>query len=124
MRVTVNRVDPDGLVEFSCSLGLGQGAWRGSQPAAEGPCDVELDIPATLIWGASIVTTDEPPSLQRFHDGETVLICRVLQLDELGVLTVDAGGLVLVETSGQPPAALHGNVRLVVPRLEVHPTGI
>jgi hypothetical protein len=113
-------------VAFSSETGNATGLWHGDAPPRPGEHDVEIEIPGTYRWGDNVRPGGSlATSLSTTHEGFRVT-GRAVGLDPDGMLWLDVdGGVVMVETDGQPPQDIVGRViELDAPALEIYPTSI
>jgi hypothetical protein len=113
------------LVTFRCEVGDGVGCWCGSTVQAEGiEVDVELDVRGEVDW-SDIEVVDDVAASMTTRDRETEIRGPVSEFNEDGVLTLRLGdGEIRLDTTGQPPGRRPIGVRVMVPVIEVFPTGI
>ncbi|HSP03719.1 MAG TPA: hypothetical protein VLR27_09475 [Acidimicrobiales bacterium] len=109
------------VVECTTPVGRLHVVWESASLPSPGDHDVELDLPTVLEWGCEVWTaTDREPA----HDpGRPLLSGTLLGVDEAGVAEVRVpGGLLTVETSGEPPLGAIGEaVELQPPRVLAYP---
>lgn len=103
----------------------GSATWLGSAKEVGALVDVELQIRDEVDWD-DIVAGHEGASTVGRDDEEGLLIGAVEDLDQDGVLTLRiADGVVLIDTTGEPPLEVVGRtVRMVVRDVEIVPTGV
>jgi hypothetical protein len=112
-------------VNSFCAAGAAVVSWCAEQLPAVGKCDVEIDVPVDLTWGA---TATYPPVVTEEYlasDGQMItLVARVEEMSSDGVLTLRlAEGLLLVEVRGRIPGAVIGElVEIKTPELKMYPT--
>lgn len=110
------------LVQCDSACGPLQVIWHAPDLPSTGDHDVELDVPATLTWGAEIWRAADGRRDgigRRDGVGRPILTGTLADLDELGLATVELReGLLVVETRGDPPLGLVGEV------IELHPPAI
>jgi hypothetical protein len=102
------------------------GLWRGHGAVdLNDVLDVELELPRSHDWSEIDCVRDDKPNLWGSRS-DPWLEGIALDVDELGVLTLDvAGAILLVDTTGDPPDGIVGErVRLRSVDLEFHPVGL
>lgn len=109
------------IVACATALGPLQLIWEADPLPEAGDHDIELDIPSILEWGYEIwrAGDEQPPG----DVDRPVLTGTLLGFDESGVAEIQVrGGLLLVETLGEPPLGAVGDtVELRPPRIHAHP---
>ena len=128
MRVTVSAIrgSVPPLVEFRSVAGGADAIWRGDVPPELQDYDVELEVPEQLRWGQDAGVDAEAAAGISHLGSDTRIVGRVLECDDVGVLSVEvAGTLIMVELTERPPANIAGaNVSLRVRRLELYPSSL
>lgn len=119
MRVVIGTSPADGSCVDVVGEGVrGRALWRGDGAPRAGTYDVEVDVPGEVDW-SDLLGARQPIGNELLVEGV------VEDHDELGVLTVRLpGALVLVDTTGRPPASVVGRpVSFSVRGVGLHPTG-
>jgi hypothetical protein len=113
-RVSVDAVDVNG-----------SGLWRGTAQEAGIEVDVELEVRDEIDW-SKISVGQRVEAIAK--EGPEALVVRgfVDDLDIHGVLTLRlAGGVLLIDTLGEPPIGVVGReVSLVARDVEIYPTNV
>ncbi len=88
------------LITFSSPYGSAHGFWMERDPEINKSCDVEFDIPQTLVWGKDIKEA-EFEECKIWHENDSIYIRAMLHAFEDNCLTIRFGeSLILVETEG------------------------
>ena len=113
------------VVSFSSPAGHATAVWRGRTPPHPGEHDVELEVADPLRWGRDLREYRGPAAAIEQTEGGYRLRGRAVRLDD-GVLAVDVGGgILMLDTEGDPPAEVAGRMlEFDSPVLELYPTGI
>lgn len=112
----------DRSVAFRSDLGVGHGIWPGDAPSPGERYDVELELPARLVWGTDIVPTPSmPPTISQ--NGEYVALQAVIETIDDNVAVLRLGDSLVMAEMTCPAAAAKGTpVRVTTPVLTLHPT--
>jgi hypothetical protein len=115
------------LIAFTSAAGSADAIWRGDSPPELREYDVELDVPGQIRWGQDAeIDAMSAPGISRLGE-EVRVVGRVLDYDDVGVLSLEfAGTLVMVQVADGPsPDVVVGTVVSVrVRQLEIYPSSI
>jgi hypothetical protein len=101
--------------------------WISDTPPTKGRVSVEIDIPGEFNWGPEVsLTPESDETCIEMHGDHVSITGRVIDFDELNVLTiVTAGSPVMIDTIGEPPLGIVGRKVLVrAPKIDFYPTGV
>ena len=123
MRVLVVRAPVGGPIEVRDVGVAGTATWRGAvPPAGRIGTEVELNVLSDVDWNDISVGSALLDIVPRRSNG-LVIKGAVVDVDQYGVLTLDTGGgIVLLDTVGDPPLGIAGRpVELEVRDVELFP---
>jgi hypothetical protein len=101
------------------------GSWKGRDPVEAGAeVDVELSTSRPYHWTEIRRVPDGAAGFRITDDGHVEVIGEVVDYDQYDVITLRAGGaLLLIDTEGDAPLGITGTtVRVIVDDLRIYPT--
>jgi hypothetical protein len=113
------------IVRFQTRIGAGTGRWQGPSPQpADVHVDVELDFREVVDWNTAELSS--APSVIQIQATGTLLRGRVTHFSNDGVLGLQLGdGSIQLDMQGEPPPdVLHHALAVILPAIDIYPTGI